>query len=124
MKQKCLAYAHGVFHLSESSSLQQVPHSYLKKFVHNRPLGMIRKQIKSRHHKLPELEIQINLKKNLKYVVKLYLSSVTTCMAYILSPSVCSNTQRNTMLRKEILEELRSSDIRQFKPAVNPLEEV
>lgn len=63
MKQKCLACAHGVFHLSESSSLQQVPHSYLKKFVHNRPLGMIRKQIKSRYHKLPELEIQINLKK-------------------------------------------------------------
>lgn len=60
----------------------------------------------------------------MKYVVQRYLSSVTTCMAYILSSSVHLNTQRTIMLRKEILEELKSSDIRKFKPAVNPLEEV
>lgn len=45
-------------------------------------------------------------------------------MGHILSSSVHSGNQRTIMLRKEILEELKGSDIREFKLAVNPIEEV
>lgn len=45
-------------------------------------------------------------------------------MGHILSSSVHSDTQRTIMFRTEILEELKGSDITEFKLAVNPIEEV
>lgn len=45
-------------------------------------------------------------------------------MGHIRSSLVHSDTQKTIKLRKEILEELKTSDNREFKLAMNPIEEV